>query len=87
MKLIFGRVIGSFGFRRVLLINAAVSALLVCLLGLAEPSGFGLWILVALLLAGGLSCSLQFTSLNTIAYADVAEACMGDATAFSIAAG
>ncbi|GAB5468168.1 MAG: MFS transporter [Rhodospirillales bacterium] len=83
MKIMAGRVIGAFGFRRVLLFNALTSALLVGLLGLPDPSGLGLWLLIGLLILGGFTRSLQFTSLNTIAFAEVAEDRMGDATAFS----
>ncbi len=87
MKTIVGRVISTFGFRRVLLVNAAVTALLAGLLGLPDPGGFGLWVLVMLLVLGGFSRSLQFTSINTIAYAEVEAARMGDATAFSSVVG
>lgn len=82
MKVIAGRVIQSFGFRRVLLVNSVLCALFVGLLGLPAPEGIGLWLLAALLLVGGFSRSLQFTSVNTIAYAEVDQARMGDATAF-----
>ncbi len=87
MKFIAGRVISTFGFRRVLLFNSLACALFVGLLGLPDPEGLGLWLLAALLLIGGFSRSLQFTSINTIAYAEVEEARMGDATAFASVVG
>jgi hypothetical protein len=39
--------------------------------------------IVAILLVGGFFRSLQFTSLNTIAYADVANPAMSQATSFA----
>ena len=87
MKLIAGRVIGRYGFRQVLSINALLTALLFAAVGLVTPSGIGLWALVALLVLGGLSRSLQFTAINTICFAEVAENRMGDATAFTSVAG
>ncbi len=87
MKALAAKVIAAFGFRRVLLVNAAVTALLVALLGLPDANGFGLWLLVLLLMVGGFSRSLQFTSINTIAYAEVPRHRMGDATAFTSVVG
>ncbi len=87
MKFFAGRLLSAYGFRQVLLINTAMTALLAALLGLADPTGVGLWFLVALLLLGGFSRSLQFTSINTIAYAEVEEARMGDATALASVVG
>lgn len=87
MKFMAGRVISTFGFRRVLLVNSLACALFIGLLGLPDPQGPGLWVLAALLLIGGSCRSLQFTSINTIAYAEVEESRMGDATAFASVVG
>jgi len=87
MKAIAGRVIGRYGFRQVLVANALVTALLFAAVGLVDPSGLGLWLLIGLLVLGGFSRSLQFTAINTIGFADVQENRMGDATAFTSVAG
>jgi len=70
-----------FGFRRVLLINGVMAVLLVGAIGLVTAS----WPVAAifvLLALGGLARSLQFTSLNTLAFADVAPGRMAAATSF-----
>ncbi len=87
MKAIAGKVIGRFGFRRVLVANALISAALVAAMGLPEPRGLGLILLLGILLVGGFFRSLQFTSFNTLAFAEVSEDRMGDATAFNSVVG
>ncbi len=87
MKAIAGKVINRFGFRRVLIANALITAALVAAMGLPDPRGLGLVVLIVLLLVGGFFRSLQFTAVNTIAYAEVSEDRMGDATAFNSALG
>ncbi len=78
-------ILRRFGFRATLLANGFAQALtmLGCAMltpGVPEP------VILLLLLASGASRSLQFTALNTLAYADVPEALMGSAnTIFSIA--
>jgi EmrB/QacA subfamily drug resistance transporter len=72
-------VLRYFGFRKVLVFNGVVSAL-----GLAVYAAFRadwpLWALYGVLLVTGYLRSLQFTSYNTIAYAEVAPARMSAAT-------
>ena len=59
-----------FGFRNILLWSVAGTAVLT-----AVPAAFRgwtpIWMMVAALVAGGFVRSMQFTSANTIAYADV----------------
>ncbi len=81
MKPLVRPVLRRFGFRRVLLVNGAIAAALVAAMALVSVA-WPLAIIFALLAAGGLSRSLQFTSLNTLAFADVAPARLGAATSF-----
>jgi EmrB/QacA subfamily drug resistance transporter len=82
MKVSAGPILRRLGFRRVLLANAILSAVFLASYGFFRwdtPE----WIIVALLLAGGFFRSLQFTALNTIAYADISNARMSQATSFA----
>jgi EmrB/QacA subfamily drug resistance transporter len=82
MKFTVGPIVRRFGFRRVLIFNGAISALLMISYALFRP-GFPTFIIIATLLAGGFFRSLQFTSLNTIAYADVSQKLMSAASTLS----
>lgn len=79
MKTTAGPIIRTFGFRSVLMCNAVIASSF--LLGLAF---FRPWtphfVIFSVLLLGGFFRSLQFTSLNTLAYADVPVARMSRAT-------
>ncbi|GAB5375840.1 MAG: MFS transporter [Acuticoccus sp.] len=72
-------IVNRFGFRTTLIWNGLISS--VALLAMAsfasEPAG--IWI-VSVLLVGGFFRSLQFTCLNTLAYADVDQPRMSFAT-------
>ena len=78
-------IIRRWGFRRVLVANGlfqAVAMLGCAALGPDTPTA----VILAILFAEGASRSLQFTSLNSLAYADVPERMMNNAnTMFSIA--
>ena len=79
MKPVATRVLRDFGFRRVLLWNGLVSAVLLGICAFFRPS----WPLIAIysvLLIGGFFRSLQFTAYNTIAYAETDRARMSAAT-------
>lgn len=82
MKFAAQPILRRFGFRRVLMVNAAVSSLFIL-----APAGFTPdtpWLLMAaLLFAGGLSRSLQFTCVHAFAYADVSGGQLSSATSFS----
>jgi EmrB/QacA subfamily drug resistance transporter len=82
MKVTAGPVLRRFGFRRVLLANTFISAGFLALCGLFRFDT-PVWLIVALLLAGGFFRSLQFTAINTIGYADISHARMSQATSFS----
>jgi MFS family permease len=70
MKTVAARVIARFGFRPVLVVVGAISAVF-----LGACAGFTpmtpLWAIFLVLLIGGFFRSLEFTSINTIAYAEV----------------
>lgn len=82
MKMSAARIIRKFGFRRVLIVNTYIST--AYLLGTAffQPATSHLFILI-FLLTGGFFRSLQFTSMNTLAYADIPPRLMSKATTLS----
>ena len=82
MKVVAPRILHRFGFRPVLIWNGLAASLLLC--------GFGLFraetpypLMVGVLLASGCFRSLQFTSLNAIAYADVDQARLSQASSLA----
>ena len=79
MKTVIPIILRRFGFRRVLVVNALVSATLVATCATFTPGVSFAWI-VGVLIIGGFFRSLEFTSLNTIAYAEVDNRRMSRAT-------
>jgi len=79
MKLVAAPILRWLGFRRVLLVNAFLCALFMASYGVFGPTTPH-WVMTALLLAGGFFRSLQLTSLNTLAYAEIGEPSMSRAT-------
>jgi len=69
------------GFRGALMTNGVVAAIGIAALALVGP-GWPSLAIFALLAAGGLARSLQFTAMNTLAFADVPSERMSAATAF-----
>ena len=82
MKLTAAPILRIFGFRRVLIANTVLCSGFMASYGLFGPTTPHL-VILATLLVGGFFRSLQFTSLNTLAYADVAEPAMSHATTLS----
>lgn len=82
MKTQVGGILRRYGFRRVLMANAVVAAVFTALPALFTEATPVL-LMTALFLAGGLSRSLQFTSINTLAYADVPPERLSKATSFA----
>jgi EmrB/QacA subfamily drug resistance transporter len=80
MKTVAARIIGTFGFRPVLTIVGVVSAVFLAACAAFTP-GTPLVIIFLILLVGGFFRSLTFTSINTIAYAEVAVRELSRATA------
>jgi EmrB/QacA subfamily drug resistance transporter len=79
MKLIIPIVLRRLGFRVALTANALISSVLVGACATFTPGTSLTWIL-AILGIGGFFRSLQYTSLNTIAYADIDHKLMSRAT-------
>ncbi|MFZ3323798.1 MAG: DHA2 family efflux MFS transporter permease subunit [Usitatibacter sp.] len=70
LKLTMPRILARFGYRAVLVSNTVTLGLMIMLfatIGGATP----VWLIVAQLFAFGFFTSLQYTSMNTLVYADV----------------
>jgi len=85
MKAAVARVLKRFGYRNVLLYNALISSAFLAACA-TFVHGMPYTAMVAILLSGGFFRSLQFTSINTIAYAEIEPAKMSRATAMVAAA-
>ena len=79
MKTLAARILRGFGFRSVLVWNALVASAFIAATGLFTPAT-PIAVILLTLLAGGCFRSLEFTSLNTIVYADVPTSKMSAAT-------
>ena len=79
MKTLAARIIRSFGFRNIMMVDAVVSAVFLAACALFTIST-PLLLIVIILIVGGFFRSLQFTALNTLAYADIEPAKMSRAT-------
>ncbi|ARP83389.1 MFS transporter [Bordetella genomosp. 8] len=79
MKTLAQPLLRRFGFRPVLMANAALSGLALASYGLFHPemSRGVIWVIV---LFGGIFPSLQFTALNALAYAEIDSGDVGRAT-------
>jgi predicted MFS family arabinose efflux permease len=82
MKTLTTRILKAAGFRNVLIFNALLGSLSVAAYGLFTASTPHL-LIMAVVLVGGCLRSLQFTSLNAIAYADVDKAQLSQATSIA----
>ena len=81
MKMTAAPIIRAFGFRRVLIGNAVISSAFIMTYSLFTPATPH-WLILVGLLAGGFFRSLEFTSINTLAYADIPAELMSRATSF-----
>ena len=79
MKMTARPILRGLGFRRVLIGNGIVSGLAIMLCALFQPTTPYVLILAALLFSGFFR-SLQYTSLNTVAYADIGAVRMSAAS-------
>jgi len=82
MKTIAARVLARFGYRNVLMFNALFSGIAIAACGLFSPQT-PQWLMVAVVLLGGFFPALQFTSLNSIAYADIPSRDVSRATSLA----
>lgn len=82
MKFLAQPILRRFGFRTILVVNAAI-----CAGFAAAPAAFTaatpILLIMAILLIGGLFRSLQFTSINAVAFADVEPDAMSRATSLT----
>jgi EmrB/QacA subfamily drug resistance transporter len=85
MKLVASRILARLGYRQVLIINTVMIGLTISGFSLLGP-GTPLWAIVLLSLAQGFFNSLQFTSMNSMAYADIdaADSSMASTIASSL---
>ncbi len=75
-------VLKRFGFKPVLIANALLGGASIALCAIFRDST-PFWIMIAVLMIGGFFRSLQFTSINALAYAEVPVAQMSRATALT----
>ena len=73
MKLLAPRILARFGYRRVLIVNTLMIGVAMGLFSLVA-SGTPLALIVLLGLSLGFFNSLQFSSMNSMAYADIGDA-------------
>ncbi len=81
MKTVTSPVLRRFGFRPVLLVNGLITAALILSFSFVGPQTPKL-LIIALLFAHGLSRSMQFTSLNTLAFVDIPKFLLSSASSF-----
>ena len=82
MKVVAPALIRRFSYRRLLFWNGVLNAAFFAVQGFFHP-GVPWALVLAVLLVGGLARSLQFTALNTIAFAEVPSARLSRATSLS----
>jgi EmrB/QacA subfamily drug resistance transporter len=72
LKLTMPKILRRFGYRAVLISNTVIIGMMILLfstIGVGTP----VWLIVVQLFCYGFSTSLQYTSMNTLVYADVTE--------------
>ena len=82
MKTVASRTIERYGFKRVMIVNAVISAIFIAACAIFRP-GMPVAVLTTILLIGGFFRALEFTAVNTIAYADIDARRMSRATALA----
>lgn len=82
MKTTAQPILNRFGFRRVLIFNALLSSAFILASAFYTTSTPHL-LIMAIILIGGFFRSLEFTSLNALAFADIAQKDMSNATSFT----
>ena len=79
MKAVVPYILKRYGFKRTLVVNSIISAAFVAACALFTPSMPAI-VIMAVLIASGFFRSLQFTSINTIVYAEIDRPRMSRAT-------
>jgi EmrB/QacA subfamily drug resistance transporter len=72
LKLTMPLILKGFGYRRVLIANTIALGLMIFLFSTID-TGTPVWVIVLIAFTYGFLTSLQYTSMNTLAYADVNE--------------
>jgi MFS family permease len=75
-------ILRRFGIKRVLVVNTIVATIFIAACGLFQP-GTPYFIIIAVLFIGGFFRALQFTSLNSLAFADLGTSTLSQATSFT----
>ncbi len=81
MKPVTTPILRRFGFRRILVVNGLVTAALIGSFSLLSPNT-PTTLMIVLLFAHGLSRSMQFTAISTLAFVDVSQSQMSSANSF-----
>src|SRR5690348_4569575 len=79
MKTLAARIIKTFGFRNIMVVNAVISSAFLAACALFTVTT-PLLLIMIILVVGGFFRSLEFTAINTVAYAEVEPAQMSRAT-------
>jgi len=79
MKTLAARIIRTFGFRNLMTLNAVISSIFLAACALFTVTT-PLLLIVIILVVGGFFRSLEFTAINTVAYAEVEPPQMSRAT-------
>jgi len=79
MKALAARILRTFGFRNMMTVNAVISAFFLAACALFT-SATPLLLILLILVVGGFFRSLEFTAINTVAYAEVEPGQMSRAT-------
>ncbi|TPN78503.1 DHA2 family efflux MFS transporter permease subunit [Mesorhizobium sp. CU2] len=82
MKTVTTPTLRRFGFRSVMVVNGIVASAAIMACGLISPETPRV-LVIALMVIAGLSRSMQFTALNTLAFADIAAAQRSSAATLS----
>jgi EmrB/QacA subfamily drug resistance transporter len=72
LKMVMAHILTRLGYRRVLLGNTILIGLVIVLFATVGPAT-PVWVIVLQATAFGFSSSLQYTSMNTLVYADIRE--------------
>ncbi len=70
MKFVSARILRQYGYRTVLIVNTLIIGITICCYALVEP-GVPLLMIICLSSALGFFNSLQFSSMNSMAYSDI----------------
>lgn len=79
MKLLVQRILARLGHRRVLLFNTVLIGLMIAAFSRVGP-GTPVWVILLFSLMQGSVSALQFTAMNSLAYADTSDAQASDAS-------